>query len=63
MTGLNLGPHFETDVAALAGITNYDPGTLDITLLNPTGPTTVRLTVATNVDTTALKTLIQKYNN
>lgn len=58
---LGLGNAFEEDVAALAGITGYDPGSLNITLLNSAGPTTVRLTVAINVDTDQLKTLIQKY--
>jgi hypothetical protein len=63
VTGLNLGPDFETDVATLASITSFDPGSLNIALLNPSGgPTTVRLTVAINIDTTELKALIQKHS-
>jgi hypothetical protein len=59
--GIALGSAFESDVAALAGVTGYDPGSLDITLLNPAGATTVRFTKAVNVDTTQLKLLLQKY--
>lgn len=58
---VNLGPDFEAEVAALAGITQFEAGSLDIQFLNPTGDTTVRLTVSQNVDTTALKALITKY--
>jgi hypothetical protein len=58
---IGLGSAFEAEVATLAGITGFDPGSLDIALLNLTGPSTVRLTVAVNVDTTKLKALIQKY--
>lgn len=61
MAGIALGQAFEADVAALAGVTGFDPGSLDITLLNPSGQTTVRFTKAVNVDTTLLKALIQKY--
>ena len=56
---IDLGPTFEQNVAQLAGIDTYDAGTLEIPFLNPNGDTTVRLTVSKNVDTTALKGLIQ----
>ncbi|WP_208040598.1 hypothetical protein [Leifsonia sp. TF02-11] len=58
---INLGPDFEAEAAALAGITQFDAGSLDVQFLNPTGDTTVRLTVAVNVDTPTLKALITKY--
>jgi hypothetical protein len=58
---VTLGSSFETDVAALAGVTQYDSGSLDVQFLNPTGDTTVRFTVAINVNTPALKALITKY--
>lgn len=54
---IQLGPAFETAVLTLAGIdpTSIDPGSLDITLLNPAGDTTVRCTLVLSVDTDALK--------
>jgi hypothetical protein len=58
---INLGSSFEAEVAKLAGITVFDPGTMDIALLNPTGNTTVRFTVTYNVDTPSLKAIIQKH--
>lgn len=58
---LGMPPQFEADVAALVGITGYDPGSMDITLLNADGPTTVRFTFVANVDTAELKTIAQKY--
>jgi hypothetical protein len=58
---LTLSSQFEADVAALAGITQYDAGSLNIQFLNPTGDTTARFTVAINVNTPALKALITKY--
>lgn len=61
---INLGTSFEADVAELAGVTAFDPGTLDIALLNPNGgDTTVRFTCAINVDTAALRTIIAKYTS
>lgn len=59
--GIALGSACEAEVAALAGVTNYDPGSMDITLLNTNGATTVRFTTVVNVDTTQLKLLLQKY--
>ncbi|MFF2054124.1 hypothetical protein ACFVU2_21135 [Leifsonia sp. NPDC058194] len=52
-----LGPAFETAVLTLAGIdpTTIDPGSLDITLLNPAGDTTVRCTLVLSVNTDAVK--------
>jgi hypothetical protein len=58
---IELGPKFEADVAAAAGITGYDPGSLTIALLNPNGATTLRWTVSMNVDTATLKALVRKY--
>lgn|GEM_PF-6839956 len=54
---IQLGPAFETAVLTLAGIdpTTIDPGSLDITLLNPAGDTTVRCTLVLSVDTADLK--------
>jgi hypothetical protein len=60
---LGLGADFEAEVADLAGITGFDPGSLSIDFLNPTGETTVRLTVAVNVDTPSLKAIIAKYTS
>lgn len=61
MAGIALGSAFEADVAALAGVTNYDPGSLDIQLLNSAGSTTVRFTTVVNVDTAELKTILANY--
>lgn len=58
---ITLGDQFEADVAQLAGIASYDSGTLDVPFINPSGDTTVRLTVSVNVDTPSLKALIAKY--
>jgi hypothetical protein len=58
---INLGPDFEAEVATLAGVDAFDSGSLTVDFLNPTGDTTVRLTVAVNVDTPSLKALITKY--
>lgn len=58
---IDLGPEFEAEVAELAGVTQYDSGSLAIAFLNPNGDTTIRLTVAINVDTDALKARITKY--
>lgn len=58
---INLGEQFEADVAQLAGIPNFDPGSLDVPFFNPNGDTTVRLTVSVNVDTDSLKTIIARY--
>ncbi|AGW41729.1 adenosine deaminase [Leifsonia xyli subsp. cynodontis DSM 46306] len=58
---LGLGTDFEAEVATLAGVTSYDPGSLEITLLNPTGDTTIRFTIAVNVDTPTLKIILGKH--
>jgi hypothetical protein len=58
---INLGAGFETETAALAGMSVFDPGSLEIALLNTSGPTTVRFTVSKNVDTPALKRILEKY--
>lgn len=58
---LGLGADFEAEVAQLAGVSGYDPGSLEIALLNPTGDTTIRFTTAINVDTATLKTILGKY--
>lgn len=55
------GSAFDAEVAALAGVTGFDPGSVEIALVNPNGATTVRFTKAVNVDTPTLKALIQKY--
>lgn len=63
MAGLNLGNDFNAELVALAGWTpdSVDPSTVTVELLNPGGPTTVRVTASANVDTAALSTLVQKY--
>jgi hypothetical protein len=60
---LGLGDAFEAEVAQLAGVTGYDPGSLSIDLLNSNGATTVRFTVGVNVDTTALKGILGNYTS
>ena len=54
---IQLGPDFETTILTAAGIdpTTIDPGSLDITLLNPNGPSTVRCTLVLSVDTDVIR--------
>jgi hypothetical protein len=63
MAGISLGNDFNAELVALAGWAPdaVDPSTVEVPFLNPGGPTTVRATASTNVDTAALNTLIQKY--
>jgi hypothetical protein len=60
---IDLGAAFNTDLIALAGWNpdTIDPASLTVSLVNTTGPTTVRATVNTNVDSDALRALITKY--
>jgi len=56
-----VNPDVETAIAKLAGITDYDPGTFDIELVNTAGPiTTLRYTGHVDVDTVALLTIIEQ---
>ena len=59
---LSLGPAFEARVLDLAGIdpASIDPGSVEITLINPAGPTTVRATLVASVDTEALEQAIRE---
>ena len=51
----------ENQLAQLAGISNYDAGTMSIELVNTAGPTTtVHMGVHVDVDTVALLTLISQ---
>lgn len=63
MAGLNLGAAFNADLVALAGwdADTVDASTVTVMLLNPGGPTTVRVTATANVPTNALSALIQKH--
>ena len=58
---INLGPTFETAVANAIGINpaTFDPGSLQIDLINPAGPTTVRYTIAYTIDTPTLQALVK----
>lgn len=58
---IQLGVAFETAVLTLAGVdpATIDPGSLDITMLNPSGPSTVRCTLVLSVDTNELKQAIR----
>ncbi len=59
---INLGPTFETAVAAAIGIdpATFDPGSLQIDLINPDGaPTMIRFTIHFTIDTPTLQTLIK----
>jgi hypothetical protein len=60
---INLGAQFEAELIALAGLNPdvIDPGSTQITLVNPSGPTTVRATIVATVDHDALNALITKY--
>lgn len=60
---IDLGAAFNSDLIALAGWNpdTIDPTSLTVSLVNTTGPTTVRATVNTNVDSDALRALITKY--
>lgn len=50
---IQLGTDCEATILQAAGIdpTTIDPGSLDITLINPDGHTTVRCTLVLSVDT------------
>jgi hypothetical protein len=58
-----LPPALEQEIAALVKLTtaDYDPASLVIPLVNPTGPTTIRFTVHYDVDTPTLLALIRPY--
>ncbi|MFF9565743.1 hypothetical protein ACF1AJ_20510 [Leifsonia sp. NPDC014704] len=58
---LSLGPDFEARVLEAAGIdpTSIDPGSVEITLLNPAGPTTVRATLVLAVETAVIEQAIR----
>lgn len=63
MAGINLGAEFNAELVALAG---WDPAivdasTVEVLLLNPGGPTTVRVTATANVPTDALSALIRTH--
>jgi hypothetical protein len=57
---ITLGPTFDTAILTLAGIdpTTVDPGTLEVSTLNPDGYTTIRACVAVQVPTADLITHI-----
>lgn len=60
--GINLGNDFNAAVANAAGLPNtIDPATVDIAFFNPNGPTTVRATIVTTVDSNTLGQLVQQY--
>jgi len=53
---ITLNALVEGQIAALANLdpTSYDPGSLNIDLINPNGPTTLRYTIHVDVDTPTL---------
>lgn len=61
MTGLTLNATVEGQIAALANIdpNSYDPGSLTIAIINPSGPTTLRYTLHVDVDSEALIDLLK----
>jgi hypothetical protein len=58
---LELGTTFEHAVAKAVGLdpAAYDPGSMVIELVNPSGPTTVRFTSHYALNTTTLQGLIR----
>ncbi|OJX72818.1 MAG: hypothetical protein BGO91_13695 [Leifsonia sp. 71-9] len=63
---ISLGTEWEQAVLALPSISpagidpqHIDPGSLEVSLLNPAGPTTVRATIVFSVDTEELKQTVR----